>query len=73
MCGSRPSDPDHIKTVGASGNDEESNLWPQCRKHHWERHFVGLTGFVNKYPKLKKELADRGFEFDELSRRWLKV
>jgi hypothetical protein len=50
VCGKVPSDPDHLRTRGAGGGDEESNIIPLCRHpHHIERHTIGLKSFVKKY------------------------
>ena len=49
VCGATPSDPDHLKTVGAGGGDELSNLTPLCRRHHTERHAIGVKTFYDKY------------------------
>jgi len=49
ICGDKPCDPDHIKSRGAGGGDDLSNLNAICRKHHIERHSIGLKQFLNKY------------------------
>lgn len=72
VCGRTPSDPDHISTRGAGGDDVESNLWPLCRKCHIERHHYGLTRFVYRY-NLEQILIDKGFEFHENLRRWMRT
>jgi len=43
-----PLDRDHITTRGAGGKDE-NNVWILCRKHHTERHKVGIFYFIKKY------------------------
>lgn len=48
-----PSDPDHVTSRGAGGDDSESNVWPLCRKHHTERHSKGIVYMVDTYPRLK--------------------
>lgn len=49
ICGKRPSDPDHVKTVGSGGPDSLSNLNALCRNHHTERHAMGIKSFWAKY------------------------
>lgn len=50
VCGAPPpSDPDHLRSRGAGGGDELSNLLALCRKHHVERHRSGIKTFVEKY------------------------
>lgn len=49
ICGDGPSDPDHIKTRGSGGGDELENLNALCRKHHVERHKIGIKTFLDKY------------------------
>lgn len=49
ICGTWPSDPDHITTRGAGGEDEPDNVWNLCRAHHAERHQIGLLTFIGKY------------------------
>lgn len=49
VCGRYPSEPDHIRTRGAGGGHERKNLQALCRKHHTERHTMGLKSFVAKY------------------------
>lgn len=44
-----PNDPDHLRTRGAGGGDELSNLIPLCRLCHIERHRIGLRSFANRY------------------------
>lgn len=50
VCGKEgPNDVDHIRTRGAGGGDEVTNLWALCRSHHQERHWYGLKQFVEMY------------------------
>lgn len=46
---SPPSDPHHIKTRGAGGDDSLENLLSLCRPHHVEIHTIGRKTFLNKY------------------------
>ena len=50
VCEKYGCDPDHIKTVGAGGDDVENNVWPLCRTHHVERHQLGVLTFIRKHP-----------------------
>lgn len=49
VCGRWPSDPDHLRTRGAGGDDSLENLMPLCRRHHTERGTIGIRSFVKKY------------------------
>jgi hypothetical protein len=49
VCGGSPSDADHIKTKGAGGGDELSNLQALCRLCHIERHSMGIRSFMDRY------------------------
>lgn len=64
LCGRAPSDPCHIKSVGAGGDDVPSNLLSMCRIHHTEQHTIGFYKLSQKYPKLVNILAEKGWEFD---------
>ena len=61
ISGEIPSDPDHIVSRGAGGDDVANNVWPIARRYHVERHKIGLISFIKKYPVLKTwlELAGR--------------
>lgn len=65
-CNRTPSDPDHITSRGAGGDDSKSNIWPLCRRHHNERHARGLVYMTDKYPKLKDWLH-KNERFDVLN------
>lgn len=47
-----PSDPHHVTTVGAGGDDVPENLIPLCRVCHQEWHKSGPTIMVKKYPSI---------------------
>lgn len=49
VCGKRNVDVHHIKSRGAGGGDELSNLMALCREHHTEIHAIGRETFGNKY------------------------
>lgn len=47
VCGIAPSDPDHWPNKSQGGTDDR--VWPLCRKHHTERHNIGMRPFMHKY------------------------
>lgn len=47
VCGQLPSDPHHVRTVGAGGTWRD--LVPLCRRHHTECHTVGVQTFTDRY------------------------
>jgi hypothetical protein len=61
VCYRCPSDPCHIKSVGAGGDDTEDNLIPLCREHHIEQHKIGWVTFVKKYSTLLNILNEMGW------------
>lgn len=63
VCGDPNTDPCHIKSVGAGGNDEESNLLSMCRRHHSESHALGWYKFATTHLHMFKILNDFGWEF----------
>ncbi len=65
ICGSK-ADPAHIKSRGAGGADEASNLLALCRAHHTEQHAIGFVRFAEKHPKVLRALEARGWEIVEL-------
>lgn len=60
------ADPAHIRSRGAGGDDENSNLLALCRAHHTEQHAIGFVRFTEKHPKVLKALQARGWEIVEL-------
>ena len=52
LCTSYSSPPHHIKTRGAGGVDDPSNLLALCLPHHNEVHNIGWKTFGLKYPKV---------------------
>lgn len=44
-----PSDPHHIKTRGAGGQNELRNIIPLCRICHTKIHQIGIKSAVEKY------------------------
>lgn len=59
VCEERPCDPDHFKSRGAGGGDELSNLNALCRRHHCERHNLGIKTFWNLYHLKIQEARDK--------------
>lgn len=47
VCGVAPVDPDHWPERARGGTDDR--VWPLCRKHHTERHAIGMPRFERKY------------------------
>lgn len=60
MC-RKPSDPAHIRSRGAGGDDHDDNVVSLCRSHHSEQHQVGWVRFVTRYPKVGFALANKGW------------
>ncbi len=64
ICNSPPpNDPDHIRSVGAGGEDTLDGLWSLCRGCHILRHKIGLNALVNKYFHLIHVLESKGWVF----------
>lgn len=69
ICGAvGPSDPSHIVSRGAGGDDYPFNVLPKCRGHHTEWHSLGWYRFMGKYPRFTDLLLDLGWEVDLLSK-----
>tara|TARA_Y100000114_G_scaffold62587_1_gene57349 strand:+ start:353 stop:619 length:267 start_codon:yes stop_codon:yes gene_type:complete len=56
VCGVSPVDPDHLEHIGMGNNRSlQSSILKNytcvslCRKHHTERHDLGLRRFEKKY------------------------
>lgn len=62
-CGEARTDRCHIKTKGSGGSWDERNIINMCRRHHSEQHSIGWYAFCSKYPNIKRELDNRGWEF----------
>lgn len=60
VCGTTPSDPDHVTTRGAGGGDLRDNLMPLCRRHHEERHRKGIASLVNLYSGVYRWMVEMG-------------
>ena len=53
VCGVSPVDPDHLQTLKMGGENKgglkDFSCVPICRKHHTERHDLGLRRFEEKH------------------------
>lgn len=67
VCG-RKSDPAHIKSRGAGGDDTQEGVLALCRIHHSLSHAYGWAKFCDLFPKVKKILYYKGWYFDEHSK-----
>jgi hypothetical protein len=63
VCG-RESDPAHIKTRGAGGNDVHDNIIPLCREHHTEQGW-GWHRFIKRHPNVGALLKQKGWKLVE--------
>jgi hypothetical protein len=65
----RRSDPHHVTSRGAGGDDTPENLMPLCRRHHneWEDPFKGPKFVIENYPGVKIWLTEAG-RFDVFER-----
>lgn len=70
ICGSRPTDPCHVRSRGAGGPDTDWNVIPMCRKHHSEQHQSGWGKFLKKYFAVKWKLEALGWEMDKAGKLW---
>lgn len=64
VCG-KPSDPAHIKSRGAGGDDTHDNVLPLCRSHHIKQHALGWNRFCTMFPRAGIELFRRGWRVVE--------
>lgn len=67
VCKKVPSDPHHVTTRGAGGDDVPDNLMPLCHRHHVEWHQIGPSKMVMQYAGVHYWLVANGRE-DVLSR-----
>ena len=53
VCGVSPVDPDHLEHLGMGGANKgglkDYSCVPLCRKHHRERHDIGIKDFEWTY------------------------
>jgi hypothetical protein len=61
-CGGSPTDRAHIKSRGAGGGDEESNVVALCRRCHQRQHQVGWSKFMAERPAVADALDRKGWE-----------
>lgn len=59
------SDPCHITSRGAGGDDVPSNLVSLCRRHHTLHHVVGWPRFVDRFPQVRADLEAKGWVVEE--------
>jgi hypothetical protein len=52
VCGRVSEVPHHIRTRGAGGTDDHTNLLALCILHHRQVHDAGADTFAARYPKL---------------------
>lgn len=64
-CGKTPSDPAHIISRGAGGDDVDWNLIALCRKHHSMSHALGWFKFCQLFPFVGRALKIKGWVFGE--------
>lgn len=60
------SNPAHIKSVGAGGDDADYNLLALCFTCHRLSHDIGWKLFCNKFKNIEKILNSKGWEFCEI-------
>ena len=65
-CNRVPTDRCHIKSAGAGGTFEESNILMMCREHHAMQHKTGWSKFLEKHPLLKRLMAKKGWEIKNI-------
>lgn len=72
VCRSTQTDPCHIQTRGAGGDDILSNVVAMCRAHHTLQHSLGWVGFIDRFPHILIVLRVLGWEvLEEVGRRKL--
>lgn len=64
-CGAIPTDPAHVRSVGAGGGDEHGNVIALCRQCHTRQHALGWHRFISRYPLVGEELKKFGWELVE--------
>lgn len=64
ICGMFPSDPSHLRSRGAGGDDVDDNLSSLCRVHHTELGLLGHFKMSRKYPFYGQILAQKNWIFN---------
>jgi len=65
-----PLDPDHVRTRGSLGGDDDQNIMTLCRKRHTEKGMKGISYMATKYPSYHKWLIDHNWFFCNFSKKW---
>lgn len=65
-CGKVPTDRAHVRSAGAGGPMNESNIIQLCRLDHRLQHSLGWNRFIEKYPNVGKKLNEMGFEIQDV-------
>lgn len=71
-CGNPDYDEHHIKTRKSGGGDERENLLDLCRLHHIEIHKIGMTKMIRKFPVIQLILKEKGWEYCETRKKWVR-
>lgn len=66
VCGKVPTDRCHVKSVGAGGSDDDSNILNMCREHHSEQHRVGFVRFLENHKHIMRILSEKNWEIREV-------
>ena len=70
VCGVRGCDPCHLRTYGATREDDPENIVPMCRRHHVQQGAEGFKKMSIKYPRFERELNARGFFIEQVFGVW---
>ena len=70
-CDWTPSEVAHIRSRGAGGKNGESDCIPLCREHHVTQHAYGWKRFLEMFPKVRAHIESLGWEFAEVTGRFL--
>lgn len=74
VCGQMHADLDHVDTIGSGRNRRNVNqvgyeAWTLCRKHHTERHKIGVETFAQKYQVKSIKLTEEMIEMLNLANK----
>ena len=64
VCRNPVTDPCHIRSRGAGGDDTDSNLIALCRACHSEQHTLGWRKFCERHPRVQEVLKEKGWVID---------